>query len=218
MTSTEELINQLSKDLTPTPKLRPLAQLFGFWLVASLLYVFGLSAVMGSFRPGFISDLALDPFWLLEVIAGIAIVCLVGWAALASAMPGLRHQTFLRIAGIATLVWLMGVGVDWLPVHHLREGLTVADPMLGKRPHCIWETLLLTALPMTATIVMQQRRYPADKIKSVALAGISSAVLATWTMQMACMHHTEHSLSFHLAPALGVVVAAIVIALVIQRD
>ena len=218
MTSTEELIGQLSTDLEPTPKLPPLGMVVGLWLLASTVYVLGLAALLGPFREGFLGDLSADPFWAVEVIAGYTAVGLMAWAALSSTMPGQSQSLVLRIGALCGLAWLIGVVVDWLPVDDHRHGLTAADPMLGKRPHCIWETLVLTALPLAVAIRMQRKRYSVDKTKSVLLAGGGSAVLSAWTMQMACMHEASHSLAFHLAPALGVAVVAAAVTHFLLKD
>ena len=148
-----DLIATLSARLTPAAPAKPLAFVLCLWLAASVLYVVGITYLLGPYRTGFLAQLASEPRFLIEMAA----------AALIAAIPGRPGRT-VRAAGVL-------LGIVWL-LHFVLGGVfPVLDPsMLGKREHCAFEAYVLSVPPLLALLWLQHRRFPLEPTRAAAYA------------------------------------------------
>ena len=74
--------------------------------------------------------------------------------------------------------------------------------MLGKRPHCVYETLLYALPPLVAAFLLVRRLYPLQPLSSSLSLSLAAAMMPALYMQLACMYDPAHVLGLHIAPAL----------------
>ncbi|MCR9106738.1 MAG: DUF1109 domain-containing protein [Gammaproteobacteria bacterium] len=206
----DQLINALVSDLAPTARRPALNPMAFTWLACSLVYVVLVTLMLGAYRPGFTGQLLAHPRFAGEMLLGLAAITAVALALFRSAVPGAlgRHLHWLAI-GLVCL-WLGS---------QLASLVSPALPpaMLGKRPHCLYETLLIALPPLGIALLLQRRLYPLRPARSAGLAGLCAGMMPAWIMQVACMYDPQHSLAFHMLPGLSVAVVAMLVGLVVLQ-
>ena len=107
MMNTNDLIQRLSRDLTPvTPLWRPGRRAFA-WLCAAAVYVAVLTVLLAKTGPPI--ELTSPRVWLPHLAAIVACL-LASWAAFASVIPGHSRRPAVW-AAIGALVWIASVTV-----------------------------------------------------------------------------------------------------------
>ena len=204
---TKQLINDLAKDLEPSRRTWRWPLVWFLWLLGTAAYV-GLATLwLGPFRPGFTTQMLSVPTFTLEMLLGVCAVGGLAMLALVSSIPGRSIKWLTLFACIASTAWLLTIAVGlWWPV--------LEPSMSGKRDHCVWEAYVYSIPPLLVMLHMQGRRFSLapglSRAAAAGAAGFAPAVI----MQIACMHQAEHALLFHLAPALMLVVAMVLIGLI----
>jgi hypothetical protein len=191
----QQLIDQLSHDLQavrPAPGVERLALL---WLCLSAVYVVAVTHLLGPIRPAALTQLLDSPRFLLETLSGVVAIALVGLAGFRAAVPGRLSRRFAR-AG----VWLM---LLWLGAYVAGLYSPALEPsMLGKRPHCVFETLLYGVPPVIGAFLLVRRLYPLQPLRSALSLSLAGAMMPALYMQLACMYSPAHILGLHIAPGL----------------
>lgn len=194
MKDTGSLIEQLAGDLQPV---RPLGRrLFAgtlLWLGLSTAYVVGMSALLGPTRPGAFEQLTAHPRFLLECLLGALSIVLLAQAGFRSAVPGAISRGWVIAAAGITLLWLVNY-----PLGFISPALEPS--MLGKRPHCYLETLILALPPALGALYWQRRLYPLRPLHSAAVVGLAAGMIPALYMQLACMYSPAHILMWHILP------------------
>ncbi len=194
MTKPGSLIDQLAGDLQPV---KPVARRLGagalLWLGLSAIYVMLATALMGPLRPGAFDQLLAHPRFLLECSLGVLALVILAQAAFRSAVPGGLSRRWVFIAAGLTLAWLLNY-----PFGLISPALEPS--MLGKRPHCYLETLILALPPAMAAVYWQHRLFPLRPLQSAAAAGLAAGMIPALYMQVACMYAPGHILMWHILP------------------
>lgn len=193
MSSRESLLDNLVEDLQPVRPVPDLRLLICGWLVGSVVYVVGVTHLLGPIRPGVLGQLQAHPRFLAEmVLGGVAIAALATWVFRA-AVPG---------AGSAAVRWLTMVAAGlWLCAIVVGLAVPALEPsMLGKRDHCYLEAFVVALPPLLAALYLQRRLYPLSAVRSALLAGFAAGALPALYMQIACMYMPLHNLLFHIGP------------------
>ena len=211
MSGHEQLIDSLVSDLTPSrPPPRPWLLALA-WLLPAAIFVVAITGLLGPLRPNAFAQLASEPRFLLETLMGVAAIGAAALVAFYSAVPGAINRKW-QIAAL----WLMGL---WLLNYVVGLVNPALEPsMLGKRDHCVFETFIYALPPLVlGLIVLQQRLYPLQPLKSAALTGLVAGMLPALYMQIACMYVPLHILKFHVAPGLAVALVAPLLMLALRR-
>jgi hypothetical protein len=197
MNERDELIRALSADLK-TVRPGPPADLLAIgWLLASTLYVVIITHLLGPIRPNAIEQLSSEPRFFTETAWGVAAIALAALAAFRAAVPGTLGPRLKRIATAAMLLWFASYVVG-------LYSPTLEPSMLGKRPHCLWETLIYALPPLAAGFVLIRRQYPLQPLRTAMVVGLASGMIPALYMQIACMYAPDHVLFFHVLPGMSV--------------
>ena len=188
-----DLIEQLTRDLSPVARPRPLALVLGAWLLCSVVYVVTLMALLGPYRPGFADQLVTHPRFAFEMLLGIGALLCFAVAAFNAAVPG-RGSKRILIAG-----WFMAAG--WLSHFLAGDIYVVLEPsMAGKRELCALEAYLYSVPPLLAAIWLQHKRFTLDPVRAAVYAAVTAAMIPALVMQLACMYVPSHILEAHVLP------------------
>ena len=195
--TTQKLITNLGRDLTPRQRLLPVPVIILAWLLVAGIYVAITTMLLGPIRTG-VTEQLLVPRFALEMIMGlIAVGCAITYAVQLS-IPGAAKRLTGILASLSVTAWLALVMSSF--IHP-----TLEPSMLGKRPHCASEAFLYSIPPLLGVVFAIIRRYPLARHTAFAWAAIASGLLPAVTMQIACMYDPSHALAFHAGPALGLV-------------
>ncbi len=210
MRTRDQLLDSLASDLAPVRPAPNLVLLIGSWLLGSLAYVVLSTWILGPLRPGVAAQLLDHPRFLFEMSFGLVAISVLAIALFRSAIPGrLTRRMAILAIGLVSL-WLFNYVAGLLSP-------ALAPSMLGKRPHCLVETLIYAVPPMLAAIYWLHRLYPLRPLRSALLAGLAAGLLPAWYMQLACMYEPVHILSRHILPGLLVATLAPVLMWLIVR-
>jgi len=196
--SRDELIRDLTQDLTPARRLAPARTAALAWLATSLLFVALATLATGPLRPGVLGQLAMEPSCALDVLLGLvaSTLAILGLARLR--IPGRARGPSGSIPALTLLAaWvalqLFGLFVEPSPAS-----------TLGARALCWLQVLLFSLPPLAAALVLARRAAPLEPEWTGLLAGLAAGALPALAMQLACMHAPLHALVAHLAPVLFV--------------
>ncbi len=211
MSSREQLVESLVADLQPSPRLPSVNRLVALWLPLSMLYVALASALLGPVRENALLQLQTEPHFLLETLLGMAAIVVSALAAFRAGIPGMASRGLNVLAAV-----LLG---GWLLNHMLGLAWPSLEPsMLGKRPHCYLETLLLAVPPLVVALYWLGRMYPLSPRRTTLAAGLVCGLMPALYMQIACMHEPAHILMFHILPGLLVAPLALLVNRLLPRS
>jgi hypothetical protein len=212
VTSRDNLIRDLARDLRPAPRLRDPRRLALLWLVGSWIFVCAVTRLVGPFRPGFAEQLLASPRFAGETLFGLGAGVLAIVLLFALGVPG-SGSAGRRIAlGLGGLL-LWSLAYVW--------GLTdpaLAPSMVGKRPLCVFEVLAYGLPVLLAALLALRSLAPLARTGAGLLAGAAAGAIPGLVMQLACMYDPAHILKFHIAPiAVLAAIGALLGRLVLRR-
>jgi hypothetical protein len=196
----DKLIASLSADLKPVRPPPRLGATTALWLAASAGFVIGITSWFGPIRPNALAQLAGEPRFLLETLLGAVAIAVTAVMAFRTAVPGAASRRGVLLAMVLMTLWLAQYVLDL--AHPALE-----PSMLGKRDHCVVETLLFALPPAFIALLLSRRFYPLRPVYSTALFCLAAAMLPALYMQIACMYLPLHILQMHILPALLVTLA-----------
>ena len=186
------------------------APLIALWLVSGTAVAILAMVAAQPFRLGFESQLLETPRFALETALGAVAIGLLGAAGLKSALPGSDNGKLARWAWVLTMLWLSNYVLGlFVP--------TLEPSMTGKRPHCVWETLLYSLPTLAVGLWLVSRGYVLNWRHTAALLAAAAGAIPALLMQLACMYGAKHILLTHIAPALLLVSASLILGLVLQH-
>jgi Negative regulator of sigma F len=207
----QELIAQLTAELTPVRAASPPLRVAGLWWLGSWLFVIIVTLLTGPLRPGALVQLVTHAQFAAESLVGLLAAALIAAWAFEDSIPGARRHGLLQVGLVAAALWLIAYVVG-------LEYPALEPSMAGKRAGCVLQTLLFAGPPMAAGVWLIHRNYfPLAPLRSAALIGLAGAMLPALFMQFACMYDPAHILRFHILPIPGVVVVAVMGAWVARR-
>jgi hypothetical protein len=195
--SRSELIEKLSQELEPAPRLRGPYQLALLWWIGAWILVVLATTAVQPMRPGVAGQLLASPRFALETLFGIAAGALAIGVAFRVGIPGLgsaRGQVALALASLA--LW-SGMYVYGL-----------VDPALepstrGARALCFGEVWIYGLPILGASLLLLRRLAPLERWSAGLVAGAAAGSIPGLLMQLACMYVPAHILTHHIAPALA---------------
>jgi len=191
----DELINSLTADVVSQHRNWSVSRQTLGWLLLGMLLVWVLTLALGPLRPGVLEQLTQYPRFLLETLLGVAVVVLFGIAAMKTAVPAGQSCRWLMAAALIGLLWLANYFIGLVyPTMELG--------MLGKRVHCIWESVFYALPVMAMGFCFVGKGYVLNWPLAGGSIGLVSGLIPGQVMQMACMYEAEHSLVAHFAPAI----------------
>lgn len=200
MKTTEQLIDDMASGLRPVAPAR-WGVAWITWLCASALAVALAIHVAGPIRATALQQLQEVPRFALEMGVGAAAAITLALLAFRSAIPGVpTRRPALLAAGLVAL---------WLTSFLAGFAVPALEPsMLGKRDHCVVETVLYGLPPMLALIYWQRRMYALSPARASVLAALAAGILPALYMQVACMYAPAHILAYHVAPVVLLAILA----------
>lgn len=189
----ENLIEDLVSDLKPVRGAGRVGTAATAWLAIAAAYSIAMLYATGPWRAGALAALATEPGFAVETLLATAAIALLARAVLRSTIPGVdlvRELTWPALFfGAWVGVYIVGL---WYPAHPVS--------MLGKREHCVWQTVLF-GLPSLALMLVIGRRYLPLWPRATGLtAGTAAAAIPAALMQFGCMYVPSHILTHHIAP------------------
>lgn len=163
------------------------------WIAIAWLGAASVTLALAPLRPGVLGQLVNHPAFLLENLLGLASGGLLAFAAFALCIPGDRPLRRALPAMGALALW---TGSYIYALFH--PALPVS--MLGKRPGCELQVLLLSVPLLLLGLLGARRLAPLHPALSGALLGAAAGAIPALLMQLACMYVPAHILSHHIAP------------------
>ena len=194
--STEDLIQQLTHDLQPVRRLRPVAVRIAGWLVVAVASLgLGLS-VMGIRRE--LGDAVDRTDFAIESVLLIVTALSAAVGALLVSVPGadrIRHLRVLPIVvGTATVLWALG---DLLMAAATGAPAGVMTPGW----YCVYTTAGIAAIPSVVLFVMIRRAAPLHAARAGFLALLATAAVGVIGANFMCPYDRPlHMLLWHAAP------------------
>ncbi len=189
---TDDLINQLCGDLTPTPARDPYARM-GVWLLFSILYLVGVVLYLGVRMD--IHERLMDSIFLFEtLLAGIILLS----ASLASSwlsFPDCIQRHWMKAIPIS----LFGSFLLWVIARSIEEGMGLTSTLhIG---HCAHEGILMEAVPIVALVIITMRGNTTQPYWSMAMNILAVSALGWIGLRLTCpMDEMGHSFINHLLP------------------
>jgi hypothetical protein len=203
MSDRNELIQSLATNLPPVKPVISAERLTALWLVLSALLVVSLIHLFGPIRANAWHQLATEPRFLTETLFGVLAIAIVGLAGFRAAVPGALSRRFFTLSCLLLAIWLAFYVIGLVSP-------ALAPSMLGKRPHCVWETLVYGLPPVAVAFALMRKRYPLHPVRAALSFGLAAGMMPALYMQIACMYAPAHMLQFHVAP--GLLVAGLSVA------
>lgn len=207
---TENLIASLSTGLRPVRSQLPVDLIALLWLASSAAFIVAITHLFGPLRPNALTQLATEPRFLLETVLGGVAISYTAVVAFRSAVPGAASKRSMLLAVSLITLWLANYGIG-LAYPALEPS------MLGKRDHCVFETLIFAVPPACLAFLLTRRLYPLKPVYSAFLFSLVAGMLPALYMQLACMYAPLHIIQMHIIPGLLVMLAGGATAWLISR-
>ena len=201
----DDLIGALSDGLQPVKPVLRIDTLALLWFAVSALYVIAVAQVLGPIRSNALAQLATEPRFLLETLSGIVAIAVTSLVVFRAGIPGALTRRFAVFGAVMMLAWLSNYIVGLVSP-------ALEPSMLGKRPHCVWETFIYALPPMAAGFVLVRRLYPLQPVQTAMCIGLVAGMMPALYMQIACMYAPGHILLMHILPGLLVALVGAVTA------
>ena len=208
--SRDELIAEITDDLTPVSKPGRLTGAIVLWWIASVTFVVLAMLAEAPFRPGAFAQLASHGRFALETAVGVAAGLLTIACALRLGIPEPAAWP-RRIALAAATV------TAWCAFYLAGLALPALEPsMLGKREACYLQVFFFALPPLAFGLFLLRRLAVIDRAVAAASVGAAAGAIPGLLMQLGCMYVPEHILTHHIAPiavvaALGAVLGPLVL-------
>lgn len=199
------LIAELSSDLAPVSPRRNINLLALAWFVLSAVFVVAITRLVGPMRPGFLSQLATEPRFLLETLMGVMAILWISLLAFRSSVPAGLSKRFAMTGLVLMALWLGQYVIGFVSPALEPSGL-------GKRDYCYVETLLYALPVIVSGLFLVRRLYPLRPVRTALSVGLVAGMLPALVMQLACMYEPTHIMVFHVLPGLLMVAVSAVIA------
>jgi hypothetical protein len=192
-----ELISELSSDLTVSSRAGQTVDMIIYWLVFNFIVAILLIYYTGPFREGSLQQTYNNPQFFLESMIGLLAIVLLGVTAFRSGIPSnISKLKRFSPALSLLLIWLgfYVVGI-WLPA--------LEPSMLGKRDVlCYVETILYGFPSLILGLYIISRLWPLHGAWTGLMIGLAAGATPALIMQFACMYVPVHIITHHLIPGL----------------
>lgn len=193
---TEDLIQQLTSDLQPVRRLRPVAIRVVGWFVVATASLGLVMILMGVRRE--LGDAADRSDFAIEAVLLIVTALSAAVGALLVSIPGAERARLVRwlpiVAGIATVLWALGELV-------MASAMGAPTGRLTFAWHCVYKTASVAAIPSVVLFVMIRRAAPLHAARAGFLAILATAAVGVLGANIICPNDRPlHMLLWHAAP------------------
>jgi hypothetical protein len=195
--SRQQLISDLSADLTPVPRPGQPDRLAMLWLMGAALGGILALLALGPFRAGSVVALGVSPRYAIESLLGFVAIAMLGVYGLRLAVPNTGSLT----ARVAPPLVVLAAWVA-LYVYGLHDPALPLS-MVGKRAHCLVEGLVFGASTLVIGLLVARRLWPLRGAWTGLLLGLAAGALPALVMQFACIVVPTHTLIYHVLPGLA---------------
>lgn len=194
--STEDLIQQLTGDLQPVRRLRPLVVRVAGWFVVALASLGLVMLLMGVRRE--LGDAADRADFAIEAALLIVTALSAAVGALIVSIPGAERTAFVRllpvVVGTATIVWALG---EWM----FAAATGAPTGRLTFAWHCVYKTASVAAIPSVLLFLMVRRAAPLHAARAGFLVLLATAAVGVLGANIICPNDRPlHMLLWHAAP------------------
>ncbi|MEM1156317.1 MAG: NrsF family protein, partial [Pseudomonadota bacterium] len=170
------------------------------WLASSAAFVMAITHLFGPIRPNALHQLATEPRFLFESVLGIVAITYTAIVSFRCAIPGAASKR--------SIVTALGLLALWLANYIYGLSDPALEPsMEGKRPHCLWETMMFAAPPAVLAYLITRRLYPLKPVRSAMLFSLVAGMLPALYIQIASMYAPKHIIQMHILPGFLVMLA-----------
>lgn len=192
-----ELILELSGDLTVSRRAGRTADMIIYWLVFNFIAALLLIYYAGPFREGSLQQAYDNPQFFLESLTGLFAIVLLGMTAFRSGIPSnISSLKLFSPAVLSLLTWLgfYVVGI-WSPA--------LEPSTLGMRNvPCYLETILYGLPSLALGLFFIAHLWPLHAARTGLMIGLAAGATPALIMQFACMYAPVHIITHHLLPGL----------------
>ena len=193
----EQLISELSNDLTVSGRAGSTADMTAWWLLFNFIIAALLIHATGPFRAGSLQQAEAHPQFLIESLTGALAIIVLSMSAFRSGIPsGLVRLKKLFPVLALLIVWLgfYVVGI-WSPA--------LEPSTLGARTSpCYLETVIYGLPSLLLGLYTIGRLWPLNGGWTGLLIGLAAGTTTALYMQFACMYEPVHIITHHLIPGL----------------
>lgn len=192
-----ELISELSRDLTATGRTGQTVDFIIYWLLFNFIVTLLLISFTGSFREGSLQQAYDHPQFLLESLTGLLAIIGLAVTAFHSGIPS-------NISGMKRLSPSLLLLFIWLGFYVFGLWSPALEPsMLGKREfYCYVETIMYGLPSLALGFYLVGRLWPLHGAQTGLLIGLAAGATPALIMQFACMYIPVHIITHHLIPGL----------------
>lgn len=195
--SRNELISELSNDLTATKRAGRVMDLILLWLAFNFIVALSLTYFTGPFRAGSLQQAYNNPQFLIESLTGVFAIVLLSVTAFRSAIPAnvIRLKQFLPALLLMSVWFGFYVFGLWSPA--------IEPSMHGKRDLlCYMETMLYGLPSLIFGMYIIDRLWTLKGNWTGLMIGLAAGATPALIMQFACMYAPDHIITYHLLPGL----------------
>ena len=203
--SRDELISELTEDLTATKRAGRVMDLILLWLAFNFVITFSLIFVTGPFRDGSLQQAFDNPLFLMETVTGLAAIMLLSVTSFRSAIPAniVRLKQFLPALFLLSVWFGFYVFGLWSPA--------LESSVHGEREIACYIEVMLYGLPsLLFGLYIIDRLWILKGEWTGLMIGLASGATPALIMQFACMYVPSHNIIFHLFPGLVLGVAGFI--------
>ncbi|WP_206486191.1 NrsF family protein [Thalassotalea sp. G2M2-11] len=202
MANRAALIAKLSQDLAPVKRAPNVNLVASAWFMVSAIYVVAIIHIFGPIRPGAFAQLSESPRFLFEMLLGLVAIYWLSLQAFRDAVPGVLSQRFMMFG--------FGLMLLWWTQYVIGLAAPALEPSsLGVRHFCLYETMLYSIPPIYFAWYLVRRFYPLKPMRTAISLSLAAGMMPAFYMQFACMYAPAHTLKFHIAPGLVMMLVGI---------
>lgn len=210
MSSRDNIIQSLSKDLQPVATSVAVDSKAMLWVLLTAAYVILVTQWLGPIRADAFNQLITVPRFFIESLLGLTAIAMLALCAFRAAVPGRLTARFAITSFALLALWIANYAYGLIDP-------TLEPSMAGKREQCWLQTAAMTLPPMIAAVLLTRRLYPLSPLKTVFLFSLAAGMIPALYMQMACMYIPEHILKHHILPGLAMAVLGCVLSLFYRK-
>jgi hypothetical protein len=181
------------------------------WFAAAFIISAAWMHAVQVFRPGFVSQLAHHPFFLLEIASALLLAAAGAYAAFVHAIPGERIAR-----GTSILLWVL-TSMFIISLAAGFTGLAPESSKVGARHACWLEVVVYGATVLVVFLLMIRRGWVRFSLNRGLFYGVVAGLIPAALMQLACMYDPMHGVRFHYLPVVFLIPAGLLVMRVVHR-
>lgn len=193
----EQLISELTNDLTPIIGAGRIMGMVVLWLLASFILVSSIMYMVDPFRETSAQQLINHPQFFIESFIGMLAIIFLTIVGFRLGIPSNDSLIKLALPALSVLViWILFyIAGLWFPA--------LEPSMEGKRTVlCHIETFIYGCMPLALGLFMIRKLWPLYTMLTGLIIGLAAGAIPALIMQFACLYDPHHIISHHIVPGL----------------